>query len=348
MSKVYFSSVWEDYCSLKTGLSLQENDTVLSISSSGDNIFNFVADKVKKVIALDINPAQLYLAKLKLEIIRQCDSQKTAELLTGNGNKTENKNLIDKLLSSDESFRKYLSSYDFSQGIENIGEFEKKVLPIITLFTKKFLHENDFQSFTPKKANFWIRILPILFSFRGSCKLFLPDFPYQYINVSIGKSLQESLEKFLSFNDLSKNWYAQKIYYADYKLLPPFLCSDNFQYIKSNWWKIDFVENDVLNFLKQQDDSSIDKINLSDIFDWCSQEEYIQVLQESYRVLSPSGRIFYWELFVSRELPSDMVDKYVSLIDESSKIHAEDNIPFYHRVVILKRKEFAAKEKNRV
>src|SRR3989344_3842369 len=322
MSKVYFSSVWEDYASLKEGLNPSENDVVLSVSSSGDNIFNFVADKVKKVIAVDINPAQLNLAKLKLEIIRKCDLQKTAELLTDTGNKT----FINKLLSSDEEFRKYLSSYDFGKGIDNIGEFENRVLPIITFFAKKFLHENDFQDNTKKKANFWIKILPIIFSFKRTYKFLLPDFPYQYININIGKSLKKSLENFLSFNDLSNNWYVQKIYYGKYKIFPPFLRPDNFQYIKNNSEKITFIESDILNFLKQRGSSTIDKINLSDIFDWCSQEQYSQILQEAYRALSPNGRVFYWELFVSRELPSEMKNKYEDLSDESNKIYIRDNI----------------------
>src|SRR6266568_1724650 len=100
MNKIYFSSVWEDYQSLKKGLRLSENDVVLSVSSSGDNILNFITDKVKKVIAVDINPAQLNLAKLKLELIRGYESEKVSELLTGIGNKNENKLLIAKLLSS--------------------------------------------------------------------------------------------------------------------------------------------------------------------------------------------------------------------------------------------------------
>src|SRR3989338_1351221 len=102
MNKIYFSSVWEDYQSLKEGLHPSENDVILSVSSSGDNIFNFITDKVKKVIAVDINPAQLNLAKLKLEIIRGYESQKVSEILTGTGNKNENKLLLDKILSSDE------------------------------------------------------------------------------------------------------------------------------------------------------------------------------------------------------------------------------------------------------
>lgn len=347
MSKVYFSSVWEDYLSLREGLNLSENDVVLSVSSSGDNIFNFLSDRVKKVIAVDINPAQLNLVKLKSKIISECEPQRVSELLTGVGDKDKNKFFLDTLVSSDGQLKKYLTSYNFARGVDNIGEFENKVLPIITFFAKRFFKSHDFKGkkTEKKRANFWFKVLSIIFSFKKTYKFLLPDFPYQYININIGKSLKKSLENFLTFNDLSSNWYVQKIYYGRYELLPPFLRSDNFQYIKDNLDKVVFVEKDILNFLKENKDCSIDKINLSDIFDWCSREEYSQILQEAYRVLSPNGIIFYWEFFVSRELPKNMINKYEILNEKANKIHERDNIPFYHRIVILKkRKGFVAKE----
>lgn len=344
MSKVYFSSVWEDYSSLREGLRPSENDIILSVSSSGDNIFNFISDKVKKVIAVDLNPAQLSLAKLKLEIIRQNNSQKVLDLLTGTGDRNENRAVIEKVLSTHRELKEILGGYNFSKGIDSIGEFETKVLPIITFFAKKFFKPDNFQfgKNQDKKPNIWLKILPVLFSFKSTYKFLLPDFHYQYININIGKSLKTSLDNFLISNDLPNNWYLRKIYFGRYELLPPFLRPDNILYLQKNSDKIVFVEKDVLSYLKELKDSSIDKINLSDIFDWCSQEDYSQILQEIYRVLSPNGIIFYWELFVSRELPQAMDGKFQILSDEADRIHKKDNLPFYHKIVLLKKKEFAA------
>lgn len=343
MSKVYFSSVWEDYISLREGLHPSENDIILSVSSSGDNVFNFVSDKVKKVIAVYLNPAQLSLAKLKLEIIRQNNSEKVLSLLAGTGDKSENRAVIEKVLSASRELKETLGGYDFGKGVDNIGEFEIKVLPIITFFAKKFFKPDSFQfrKSQDKKPNIWLKILPVLFSFKSTYKFLLPDFPYQYININIGKSLKTSLDNFLVSNDLPNNWYLQKIYYGHYELLPLFLRPDNFLYLQKKLDRIVFVEKDVLSYLKELENGSIDKINLSDIFDWCSQEDYSQILQEIYRVLSPNGILFYWELFVSGELPQVMAGKFQILSNEADKIHKKDNIPFYHKVVLLKKKEFA-------
>ena len=340
MNKIYFSSVWEDYQSLKEGLHPSENDVILSVSSSGDNIFNLITDKVKKVIAVDINPAQLYLAKLKLEIIRGYESQKVSEILTGTGNKNENKLLLDKILSSDEKFKKYFSGLNFNKGIDNIGEFETKVLPVITFFAKRFFKSSDFQhnKITRKKSKIWLNILSILISFKSTYKFILPDFPYQYINIKIGKNLRICLNNFLIFNDLSNNWYLQKIYFGQYHLLPPFLRPSNLDYIKKNLDKITFIENNILDSLRELEDNSIDKVNLSDIFDWCSQEEYFQILHECHRVLTQNGIIFYWELFVSREVPSNMIGKLEILREEADSIHRKDNLPFYHGIVMLRKR----------
>ena len=338
VDKVYFSSVWEDYLSLQQGLSPQASDVVLSVASSGDNIFNFLTDNVSKIYAVDINPAQLSLAKLKLELLRRCDPQKVLDLLTGNGDKTENKHFVETIISSDKNLKKYLSAYNFENGVDNIGEFERRVVPPVAYCVKQFFKEADFvHANEGKKANVWLSGLPIAFSFKRTYKFLIPDFPYQHININMGKSLQKSLKNFLSHNDFRGNWYLQKIYFGRYQTLPPFLRPDNFKTVKNNADRITFVDKDILSFLKQSKDGSVDKINLSDIFDWCSEEDYAATLREAHRVLSPNGRIFYWELFVSRELPEELKSSFKSLKRESAAIHQRDNVPIYHRIVILEK-----------
>ncbi|MGD0328168.1 MAG: DUF3419 family protein [Minisyncoccia bacterium] len=305
MHKIYFSSVWEDYASLKEACQPSENDVVLTVSSSGDNVFNFLADKVKKVIAVDINLAQLSLAKLKLEIIRRYEREKVLELFTGMGDKHRNGMLVNELISSEREFKEYLTSFNFDIGIENIGQFETKVISILTFFVRSFFRQADFQHNENRRRNrgICLNILLAIFSFKKIYKFLIPDFPYEYINIDTRESLKNSLDTFLANNDFSNNWYLQKVYYGHYKLSPPFLRPDNFEYIKKNAERILFVRMDMLDYLRESEDNSIDKINFSDIFDWCSQEEYSRILQESYRVLTPNGLIFYRELFVSRKVP---------------------------------------------
>ena len=332
MNKVYFSNVWEDYNSIKEALGPIKGEVVLTICSSGDNVFNMLSDKAEKVIAVDFNPAQISLAKLKLKIIYQFELSKSINLLEGlenNCNKT-----ISDLIAADKDYQ-HLSHYNFNKGVNNIGKFETKALPLLRFFIKKCFKD----SLSAKVySKFWLEVLILLSSQKFLYRILLPDLTYRYINVNINESLRNSFEDFFRHNDFSKNWYLQKMYYGKYKTMPPFLQPYNFNYIKKNYHRIVFVEDNILSYLKKCKSNSINKMNFSDIFDWCSEDEFLSILKESCRVLCSDGVIFYRELFVSRNILEKLLQQYDVLSEKADLIRKKDSTPFYHRFVILKKK----------
>jgi len=71
--KISYSQCWEDPDVLIEGLNISEKDTVLSIASGGDNTFAMLLKNPKQIIAVDQNPAQIYLVELKMKAIQLFD-----------------------------------------------------------------------------------------------------------------------------------------------------------------------------------------------------------------------------------------------------------------------------------
>jgi S-adenosylmethionine-diacylglycerol 3-amino-3-carboxypropyl transferase len=58
-SAIRYAQVWEDADVLLAGLDIQPGDVCVSIASAGDNALALLTKDPSRVIALDLNPAQL-------------------------------------------------------------------------------------------------------------------------------------------------------------------------------------------------------------------------------------------------------------------------------------------------
>lgn len=70
--KIIYNISWEDPAIDHRVLKCGPEDVVLTISSAGCNVLDYVLEGPKKVVAVDMNGAQLALLELKLAAIRSC------------------------------------------------------------------------------------------------------------------------------------------------------------------------------------------------------------------------------------------------------------------------------------
>ena len=61
-NKIEYYACWDDIQTIQNALKINRNDVVLSITSAGCNILNFLLYNPKKILAIDYNPFQNYLA----------------------------------------------------------------------------------------------------------------------------------------------------------------------------------------------------------------------------------------------------------------------------------------------
>src|SRR5687767_15415348 len=69
-SRIRYAQVWEDADVLLAALEVQPTDTVVSIASAGDNALALLGAGAARVVALDLNPAQLACLALRVAAYR--------------------------------------------------------------------------------------------------------------------------------------------------------------------------------------------------------------------------------------------------------------------------------------
>ena len=72
---------WEDSDVDQHFLNINDKDTLLCITTGGDNIINYLQHNPKKIVSLDLNKHQNYLLKMKIALIRVCEQPEYLEII---------------------------------------------------------------------------------------------------------------------------------------------------------------------------------------------------------------------------------------------------------------------------
>ena len=80
-SRIRYAQCWEDADILLEGLDIQPGDHCLSIASAGDNALAMLTKEPAKVVAVDLNPAQLYCVELRVAAFRTLEHTELLELI---------------------------------------------------------------------------------------------------------------------------------------------------------------------------------------------------------------------------------------------------------------------------
>ena len=72
---------WEDSDVDQHFLNMNDTDTLLCITTGGDNILNYLQHNPKKIVSLDLNKHQNYLLKMKMALIRVCDQDEYLKII---------------------------------------------------------------------------------------------------------------------------------------------------------------------------------------------------------------------------------------------------------------------------
>jgi S-adenosylmethionine-diacylglycerol 3-amino-3-carboxypropyl transferase len=116
--------------------------------------------------------------------------------------------------------------------------------------------------------------------------------------------------------------------------LPLALRPEHFNTIRANLGALGWRCQSLEDFLQEQAPRSIDRFNLSDIFEYMSEENYHQLLRLVAGRGRPGGRLAYWNMLVPRSRPESLADTLRPLPGLSQKLHLQDKAFFYSSFVV--------------
>jgi S-adenosylmethionine-diacylglycerol 3-amino-3-carboxypropyl transferase len=304
----------EDCSTELKALDIQKNDHVVCITASGDRPLNLMSQDLEKIYAVDLNPIQNHLLRLKITALEQLDYPDYLNFL-GATEEAYPVAFLDSILEELPS-----ESKDFwlmhlgliEKGILYQGALEKlcfSISIILQLFFKKEIEklfsadnllEQELlidQLFDRKLFKFLSKI--ILNSWIAK-KYFSDPGLYEFVDkkVKVSDYIISQIKNSLQHHLIKENPLLHLLFYGkvESKAFPPYLQKEGVSKIKKNLTKVEIIHLNMVDFLKKLEDNSIDCFSFSDIASYMNQKDFNLLLKEMIRVGRPNARFCIREL----------------------------------------------------
>lgn len=345
-SQIRYAQCWEDADILLEALDIQPGDVCLSIVSGGDNTLAMLSRGPERVIALDMNPAQLACLELRVSAYRELKHEELLELIGSElcNNRTDLYRRCRSQLSPD--VRRFWDNHsaEITQGIGGAGKFERyfslfrnRVVPMVhsekriqrlleggTLEQREAFYDREWDTWR------WRLMFKIFFSRFLMGRLGRDPSFFRYVEGSVADRFLDRSRHALTVLDPAQNPYIQWILTGRHtNSLPYALRPENFEAIRDNLDRLEWERSPIEDYVKTMAKNSVDRFNLSDIFEYISPENYHSLLESLLAVGRSGGRMAYWNTLVERRRPEHFADRLDPLIDLSDRLHQEDKAFFY-------------------
>lgn len=350
-SQIRYAQCWEDADILVEALDIREGYTCLSIASAGDNALAMLARGAERVIALDLNPSQLHCLALRVAAYKELSHEQLLQLM-GSSPCADRPSLYARcrpLLDADA--RAFWDAHPdaIANGIGGAGKFERyfalfrnRVLPLIhshKKFDRLLERKNAEQriSFYEDEWNTlrWRLLFRIFFSRFLLGRLGRDPSFFRYVEGSVADKILERTRHALRELEPADNPYLQWILTGEHRgALPYALREGAFEAIRSNIDKIEWRQQSIEEFIKEAGSNTIDAFNLSDIFEYMSEENTAELLELLADAGKPGARLAYWNTLAPRSRPESLADRLKPLPELSRRLHLQDKAFFYCAFVV--------------
>lgn len=351
LSIIRYAMCWEDADVMLEALDVQPGDVCLSIASGGENSLSLLTCSPARVIALDLSPAQIACVELKCAAFRRLDYPELLELLGAqpSGRRPSLFQALRPLLSP--GTRRFWDQRPgiIADGIGAAGKFER----YFTLFRRWILplihrrHEIA-ALFAPKPQAERERFFRETWNnrrWRGLLRLFLsrpvmgrlgrdPEF-FRYAQGDTAHETLQRIEHALTVLDPAQNPYFQWIVFGRFTgALPHALRPENFDLIRHNIDALEWRLASLEATLAELGEASIDRFNLSDIFEYLSPAASDTIFGQIAHAGRRGGRLAYWNMMVPRTFPAPLRNRFRPLPELAARLLAANRAAFYRSLHI--------------
>ncbi|MBY0451031.1 MAG: BtaA family protein [Cyanobacteria bacterium] len=348
---IRYAQCWEDADILIEALAIEPGDVCLSIASAGDNALSMLTQNPGKVVALDLSPAQLACLALRVAAYRTLSHSELLTLLGVNQDSSRS-NLYQRCRSClDDQAKHFWDKRPelILRGIGRVGKFEQyfevfgqKIMPLIhsakntdRLFADVPLEIRE--QFYEKIWNNWRwqSLFRVFFSRFVMGRMGRDPQFFKYVQGSVSdKILARTRYAFTQLKPY-ENPYLQWILQGTYKTaLPHALRAENFEVIRNNLDRLEWHAMPIEQYLQEAGPNSIHRYNLSDIFEYMSEENYHLLLEKLVDAGISGGRLAYWNMLVPRHRPESMASSLHPMTSLAESLFLKDKAFFYSAFIV--------------
>lgn len=322
-----YNQIWEDPRVDTAGLQLQPDSRILTISSGGCNVLNYLIKQPAAITAVDLSPHHIYLTRLKLSALEHLPSHE--EFFRFFGCADQQANL--------DNYYRYIRRHldEATRGFWEGGSIKALRGPRINYFANnlynyarsgyflRFFHtfakaircdparllqasnrEEQERIFEENIAPFfdnWVikaisRMPVTVFS------LGIPPQQYEVINKeTAGKVIEvyrERAKRLACGFPLSDNYFTWQAFGRMYdclsrRAIPDYLREESYTVLKDNVHRVNTVVASVIDYLNAQPDESLDRFVFLDAQDWMKPNQIEELWRGIARVGRSGSRIIF-------------------------------------------------------
>ena len=341
-----YAQCWEDADTVLAALDIQPGDVCFSVGSAGENSLSLLSRAPSKVIAADISPVQNACIELKAAGFRELEHKELLELVGIHPSQRRGA-LYEHVRPRLTPFaQRYFDSNPkvIERGLITAGKFERYfelfrrwLLPLIhsrqtvaALFEPRGPAER--RRFYDEHWNNW--------RWRALCRLFFSRFVmgylgrdpsfFDYVEGDVAAPIFSRAVHALTHIDPSLNPYLQWIACGQFvTALPHAWRRENFEAIRAHIDCLEIGLASVESYLAGATEGSVDRFNLSDIFEYISEASSKRLFENIVRCGRHGGRLAYWNMQAPRRCPPGLADRVRPLDELSRRLHRETSTFFY-------------------
>lgn len=326
-----YSMVWEDHLLLERGLAPRKGDDLLVIASAGDNVLNLLLREPRRIVAIDVNPAQLALVELKLaaiSVLQHDDFLKLLGLIPAEPHAR---------IAHYERVRPRLSGsaralWDdrttmIANGIAESGRLDR----YIAGFRELHLDRDHVGRLLSARTIADQRVCAERLFSPEVCRAFTKYFSAENLGVrgrdpsqmryvsddfDVTAHLLSRLRWVCSELPVARNFYVER-FLRGVEREAPYLQPDAYPRLRRLASRVELVNAEIAEYLESCPARSLSHAALSDVFEYLSNEATAAIADDLARVVHTGGRIAYWNLFVPRAASARSTR--LALLDSLSK-----------------------------
>lgn len=362
-----YNQIWEDPEVDAEALRLDSESRILTISSGGCNVLNYLLKAPEKIVAIDLNTSHMSLTRLKLAAARHLADYETFYNFFGHGNHRDNLRVYDNDLrwKLDEVTRQFWDNRPvfgklgrrrinyFANGFyerAKLGLFLRfvhtlarvvdcdpnRLLEARTLAEQRRIFDEVYDPFFDTHFIRLIGRMPAtLFS------LGIPPSQHQIMRDEaegdIVDCLRKRVRKLACDFPLEDNYFAWQAFGRRYdekrRALPAYLKEENFSTLRANLDRVETHITCLSAHLQTLEPGALNRFVLLDSQDWMPPEVIAELWREIARVGESGSRIIFRTAGkkspIESSLPPDLLRRFECEKDLARRLHDQDRSAIY-------------------
>ena len=359
-----YPQIWEDPEVDLRALRLTPDSRILTIASGGCNVFNYLTESPANIVAVDLNSHHIALGRLKTTALASLPNYDSFFRFFGYADEKGNVRAFKKHLLTrlDPITRDYWMSRGlrglrinlFARNIYRYGVLGRFIglLHFVAkltvrnpnrLLTARNMDEQRWMFETLIEPIFETRVLKALcrmpVSYFG---LGIPPAQFDSLTASSGGNMaglmRSRLERLACGFPMNDNYFAWQAFGRGYDkdmrvAVPRYLEERHYDLLRSQLDKVRFEQTSVTDYLRTQDDQSLDRYVLLDAQDWMTDELLTELWQEILRTAKPGTRVIFRtageETILPGRVPDEILSRFRYDEAESKALGARDRSSIY-------------------